>query len=647
MMKKLGKKSKILIISSMIVITAGCSLFMLGGGKITINSVLAKPDYAYLLKEIKNYLMGTKVETSTQKFPEKYNLGVINNNTVTFNSNGGSEVASETVNHGSTVTEPVDPTKEGYTFSGWYSDEELSEVFNFETIITDDMTLYAKWNINEYTVTFKNTEEHGGSTIYEQIVERQNFAQRPQNPELENYIFGSWYTDENFEHEYNFYQEVTKNIVLYAKWNTDKYTVTFDTKGGNFINSIETLSGGTVEEPTDPTKEGYTFGGWYTDEEYESQYDFNTEITSNVILYAKWNINEYTVTFETNGGTHIDEIEVNHGLTVTKPTDPTKEGYTFDGWYLDETLNTLFDFETIITENITLYAKWNINEYTVTFNSNGGSEVASIAVNHGLAVTKPTDPTKEGYTFGGWYTDEECINIFDFSTSITENITLYAKWIIIIDQYALIFDTNEGSLINSIIVDAGDAAIIPSNPTKSGYNFIEWNTKTDGSGTSYHSGEQITIDSDTILYAIWVEDYDYIVNKYQISSDSKYIDYIPYGTSLGTFRSNIILNDNYTMSVDTVNIKGNEVLYTSGKTRIYRNSRLYNEYTNVVRGDVNGDGKIGIVDYLRIRKDIMSTTANGPDKLKNEFKLAADMNEDNKVGIIDYLRIRKIIMEEQ
>lgn len=115
-----------------------------------------------------------------------------------------------------------------------------------------------------------------------------------------------------------------------------------------------------------------------------------------------------------------------------------------------------------------------------------------------------------------------------------------------------------GTIIDTQEINCGEIVPIPESPTLDGYNFIEWNTKNDGSGISYHSGDQITIDSDTILYAIWVKDYDY-----------------------------------------------NEVLYTGGKTRIYRNSRLHNGYTNIVRDDANGDGKIGVVDYLKIRKIIM------------------------------------------
>lgn len=140
-------------------------------------------------------------------------------------------------------------------------------------------------------------------------------------------------------------------------------------------------------------------------------------------------VDYYTVTFNTNGGSEIASQSVIEGRTATRPeTNPTKDGYNFKDWYANQTLTTLFDFSTPINENTTIYAKW-VEVFTVTFNSNGGSEITSQSIEDGGLVTKPTDPTKENYTFNGWYKEDTLETEFNFTTdTITEDTTLYAKW---------------------------------------------------------------------------------------------------------------------------------------------------------------------------------------------------------------------------
>lgn len=137
----------------------------------------------------------------------------------------------------------------------------------------------------------------------------------------------------------------------------------------------------------------------------------------------------YTVTFNSNGGSDVSSIEVEKGELADKPSNPTKTGYTFVGWYSDSALTESFSFNLAITEDITLYAKWSINQYTVTFNSNGGSSVSTQNITYNTVVAEPSEPTKTGYTFAGWYTDSSLTEVWSFTTVITENITLYAKWV--------------------------------------------------------------------------------------------------------------------------------------------------------------------------------------------------------------------------
>jgi uncharacterized repeat protein (TIGR02543 family) len=138
----------------------------------------------------------------------------------------------------------------------------------------------------------------------------------------------------------------------------------------------------------------------------------------------------YTVKFDTNGGSTIADSIVASGTTAAKPADPTKDGYSFGGWYTDAACTAAYNFATPVTANLTLYAKWNAvpGNYTVTFNSNGGSAVAAQSVVSGATAAKPADPTKDGFSFGGWYTDAACTAAYNFATPVTANLTLYAKW---------------------------------------------------------------------------------------------------------------------------------------------------------------------------------------------------------------------------
>jgi len=142
---------------------------------------------------------------------------------------------------------------------------------------------------------------------------------------------------------------------------TTTFTVKFETNGGTAIKDVTVEEGRTISEPAEPTKEGYKFTGWFTDDTLATKFDFNTQITANMTLYAGWKKNDastFTVKFETNGGTVIKDVEVEEGMTISEPAEPTKEGYKFTGWFTDNTLATKFDFNTKIKADTTLYAGW-------------------------------------------------------------------------------------------------------------------------------------------------------------------------------------------------------------------------------------------------------------------------------------------------
>ncbi|WP_427071411.1 InlB B-repeat-containing protein [Lysinibacillus fusiformis] len=352
--------------------------------------------------------------------------------TVSFETDGGSAVPSQTVVNGSMSTMPeIEPTKAGYTFGGWYKDVGYTQTYDFTSVITEATTIYAKWNAQMHTVSF---EVDGGSAISHQSVAHGGKATMPQiEPTKAGYTFGGWYTDAGHTQVYDFTSVITEATTIYAKWNAQMHTVSFEVDGGSAISHQSVAHGGKATMPyVEPTKAGYTFGGWYTDASYTQTYDFNSNITGNMKIYAKWNAQMYTVSFNTDGGSAVSDQSVAYGEKASAPTPaPTKAGYTFEGWYTDAGHTQVYDFTNVITENTTIYAKWNAQTYTVSFNTDGGSTVSHQSVAHGGKANKPTSvPTKAGYTFGGWYSSNTLEKLFDFeSGSITRNMTIYAKWI--------------------------------------------------------------------------------------------------------------------------------------------------------------------------------------------------------------------------
>lgn len=272
--------------------------------------------------------------------------------------------------------------------------------------------------------------------------------------------------------------------VLTSDTSKKVYQVTFKDSGSTFATDYAN-SGDTATKPTDPTQAGYTFGGWYSDENLSKEWNFNTPITDDITLYAKWNVNQYTVTFNTNGGSTVAEQKINYNEKVKEPEAPTQTGYTFAGWYSDANFNTPWNFDTnTVSGNMTLYAKWNINQYTVTFNTNGGSDVDSLSVDYGDTVTKPADPTRDGYTFAGWYSDESLATAWNFETdTVSKDTTLYAKWTEIPTYTVTVAASSHGSVtVNPTSAAAGEMVTLTIAP-ETGYTLSGLNVA-DANGTA-------------------------------------------------------------------------------------------------------------------------------------------------------------------
>ena len=316
-------------------------------------------------------------------------------------------------------------TRAGYTQVGWSTVDGGEKVYGFEDVYTQNeaLTLYPVWNANQYTITFDTA---GGSEVITKTIEvtyGEQFGDMPV-PKREGYVFLGWYDalvggkcygDSDGKSTSPYDKDVS--ITLYAQWaEAPSRMVYFNTCGGTMTGPVEVLHklNTPIAKPDNPTKPGHTFNGWYTDSALTQAWNFDDWVTGELKLYAGWTVNQYTITFDTNGGSEIAPITQDYGTEITAPDNPTRKGYTFKGWNKEIP-------ETMPAENITVKAQWEINQYTITFDTNGGSEIAPITQDYGTEITAPDNPTRKGYTFRGW--DKEIPE-----TMPAENITITARW---------------------------------------------------------------------------------------------------------------------------------------------------------------------------------------------------------------------------
>lgn len=356
----------------------------------------------------------------------EYTANWVETRTVTFDVNGhGTAPAPQTVDIGTKAVKPTDPAQTGWRFDGWYTDKDCTAAYDFDKEVTEDITLYAKW-VKTVTVTY-HVGSYGTAPDSQTVDAGKKFT-RPADPVDSRAIFQGWYTDENYTTAYDFGSAVETDLNLYAKWK-DGYRVVFQTAYGTAPAEQKVALNGKATKPADPTATGYIFKGWYTSQLYAAEFDFNTPITADTTLYAKWN-ETYTVTFNVGDhGTAPTAQTVENGGKATKPENPTAKGWRFDGWYTDERCTARYDFDKAVTANTTLYAKWT-QLFTLTFETNGGTKIDSVEAPDGsLVYLGSYKPTKSGYYFVGWYTDKNLTRESRVGyVRMDGNKTVYAKF---------------------------------------------------------------------------------------------------------------------------------------------------------------------------------------------------------------------------
>ena len=378
--------------------------------------------------------------------------------TVTFNANGGTLTGAERtdVTFGQPIEAPTEPTPpDGYTFAGWYYNGTAWD-FETNTMPAGDITLVAQWERESYSVVFDND---GMKTEYTYLYG--DTVTKPADPVKEGYSFLGWY---NGEIPYDFAEKVTSDLTLTAMWQKNTYTVTFNANGGTDVAPQEVEYLGTAKEPAAPAREGYTFEGWYLN---GTQWDFDEmSVTGDITLVALWSEIRYTVRF-LDGDQLVAALTVTEKGTVTAPALGAREGYTFEGWFNGE---TRFDFDAPITDDVTLTAKWSAAEYTVSFETGGGTAVSDQMVVHGGTISVPQIPEREGYVFTGWYFNGTA---WDFEEmTVSGGMTLVAGWKA--REYTVTFDPNGGSAVAEQSVVYNGTATMPEQPVREGYVFEGW-----------------------------------------------------------------------------------------------------------------------------------------------------------------------------
>ena len=530
---------------------------------------------------------------------------VQNETDVLYVANGGKFFDGQEVQQGLTdsdgmMRQPMTPTRDGYTFAGWYwvsdlsvlteEQKEQNKVDFGQPVTKPHVTMYAQWVKNQDEINVLYAANGGqfadGNDTMQGVADSDGVMRQPAAPTREGYTFAGWYwvsdlsglTDEQKDlNKVDFSQSIAgkDHATIYAQWtkNADQneIDVLYAANGGQFATGETfqqgvTDSDGMMRQPAAPTREGYTFDGWYwhadysgyTDEQKAAdKVDFSQPVQSDVNIYAQWtknaDQNEIDVLYAANGGQFATGETFQQGVTdsdgmMRQPAAPTREGYTFAGWYWVSDLSGLtdeqkdlnkVDFSQSIAgkDHATIYAQWtknaDQNEIDVLYAANGGQFATGETFQQGVTdsdgmMRQPAAPTREGYTFDGWYwhadysgyTDEQkAADKVDFSQPVQSDVNIYAQWTKNADaqaeQITVKFVDNFNETESSTEVKKGETVAQPADPTYDGWTFEGWSsTLKDDEG----NWEYTPVD---FSKAVEDEDQDGVVTYYAFYSENQ------------------------------------------------------------------------------------------------------------------------------
>ena len=389
------------------------------GDKFAIPEVADKTGYSFAWIGLPETMPTEDVEVVGQY--------TVNNYKLTYLVDAETYKTTE-VEYGAEIIPVEAPTKVGYTFAGW---ETLPK-----TMPAEDVTVKAVWKVNQYTITF----DTDGGTAVDSL--RQDYATEittPADPTKNGYTFVGW--DKEIPTTMP-----AEDMVIKAMWKINQYTITYLVDGKEY-DTVNVDYNSNIVLIDAPTKEGYTFSGW---SEAPS-----TMPAEDVVVEGSFSINSYTLNYKVDGEV-VDSFMVEYNSAITAIAEPTKEGYTFSGWKNVPA--------TMPASDVVVEGKFSVNQYTITFDSDGGTDVAAITQDYATDVTAPAAPTKTGYTFVGW--DKDVPTIMP-----AENVTIKAQWKI--NQYTITYLV-DGKEYETVSVDYNSNVVPIDAPTKEGCTFSGW-----------------------------------------------------------------------------------------------------------------------------------------------------------------------------
>lgn len=501
------------------------------------------------------------------------------NNTVRFENirvtengyvdNAVSFCPTKTFTYDGTYSALPTPTRENYRFLGWYTAPNGggTRINSSDTVkITEKTHLYSHWTDESYNIVF---DANGGTGTMDKAVAPigVNYTLPANTFTRTGYRFLGWSTDKNAtsatysdKAAVNLSDKVA-TITLYAIWSANSYTLTFNSDGGSAVGSITGKYGAEYNKPANPTKTGYTFKGW-------SPALPDTIPAQSVTYTAIWEPNEYTVSFDSNGGEgSMPDMKASYNQASNLAANAfTKTGFTFKGWATIPGGAVIYtdgaEIENLTSQaggSVTLYAVWSENSYTVVYDRNGGSgTVASQTFKYTDAVTlRDNSFTKTGYHFVGWAeTADGAVKYAGGQTlsgALTaengKTITLYAVWEK--NTYTVTFNKNDaaatGEMAKQTLTYDVTATLSGLGFTKEGYSFVGWNTQSDGKGTSYADKADVlnltaANNGNVTLYAIWaINTYDVTFNYTTATGEEKAVEIndIPHGKAFDELVSSL------------------------------------------------------------------------------------------------------------
>ena len=424
-----------------------------------------------------------------------------NTYTVKYNGNGNTSGNTANSSHTYDVSKRLTANgfyRTGYTFNGWNTSSNGygTNYYNQQSVINltakngDTFNLYAKWQINTYTLTYNNNGASGGYRVYSSY-------------------------------------RITQNTTVYAHWENITYTLSYDSNGGSYCSSKNLNYNDYYDLSCTPYRSGYTFDGWYTSSSGGYKVYSSDRITQSTTIYAQWTADStpsptyYYLYFDSNGGSYCQTKTLEYNDYYDLSCTPSKNGYSFDGWYTSSSGGSRVYSSDRITQSTTVYAHWTANstptptptKYTLTYDNNGGSGCSSKTLNYNDYYDLSCTPSRSGYTFDGWYTSSSGGSKVSTSNKITKDTTIYAHWTANPKKVKVTFHRNYNSKDTTTKSQTFTQGVSGNqfsvSWSRSGYTLLGWAFSPSATSRDHKTAANVTDNwisrnsPSTDLYAVW------------------------------------------------------------------------------------------------------------------------------------------------